>query len=62
MQVFGFPSAVFGTNCYVIAPSTGDECLVVDPGIDILDQLGRAGDQGVAGGGPDDAGEYGEGE
>ena len=41
MQVFGFPSAVFGTNCYVIAPSTGDECLVVDPGIDILDQLAQ---------------------
>lgn len=41
MQVFGFPSAVFGTNCYVIAPSTGDECLVVDPGIDIIDQLAQ---------------------
>lgn len=41
MQVFGFPSAVFGTNCYVVAPSTGDECLVVDPGIDILDQLAQ---------------------
>ena len=39
MQVFGFPSAVFGTNCYVVAPATGQECLVVDPGIDVLDQL-----------------------
>jgi len=39
VQVFGFPSAVFGTNCYVVAPATGQECLVVDPGIDILDQL-----------------------
>ena len=39
MQVFGFPSAVFGTNCYVVAPATGQECIVVDPGIDILDQL-----------------------
>ena len=39
MQVFGFPSAVFGTNCYVLAPADGDECLVVDPGIDVVDQL-----------------------
>lgn len=39
MQVIGFPSAAFGTNCYVVAPSAGDECVVVDPGIEILDQL-----------------------
>jgi hydroxyacylglutathione hydrolase len=35
----GFPSAVFGTNCYVLATGAGEECLVVDPGIGVLDQL-----------------------
>ena len=39
MQVIGFPSAVFGTNCYVVAPADGEQCLVVDPGIDVLDRL-----------------------
>jgi glyoxylase-like metal-dependent hydrolase (beta-lactamase superfamily II) len=33
--VVGFPSAVFGTNCYVIAPGRGEECIVVDPGIEV---------------------------
>lgn len=39
MQVIGFPSAVFGTNCYVVAPGPAQECVIVDPGIEILDQL-----------------------
>ncbi|WP_426566825.1 MBL fold metallo-hydrolase [Angustibacter sp. McL0619] len=39
MLVTGFPSAVFGTNCYVLAPGAGQECLVVDPGIEVLAQL-----------------------
>ena len=30
MLLTGFPSAVFGTNCYVVAPAAGEECLV-DP-------------------------------
>lgn len=34
-----FPAAAFGTNCYVIAPAAGEECLVVDPGIGVLDTL-----------------------
>jgi len=33
--VAGFPSAVFGTNVYVISPAAGEECIVVDPGIDV---------------------------
>jgi glyoxylase-like metal-dependent hydrolase (beta-lactamase superfamily II) len=37
--VTGFPAAAFGTNCYVIAPAPGEECLVVDPGIGVLDRL-----------------------
>lgn len=39
MLVIGFPAAAFGTNCYVMAPSAGQECLVVDPGIGVLDTL-----------------------
>jgi hydroxyacylglutathione hydrolase len=39
--VTGFPSAVFGTNCYVVAPARGAECLIVDPGIEVVDRLGE---------------------
>jgi hydroxyacylglutathione hydrolase len=39
--VTGFPSAVFGTNCYVVAPARGEECLIVDPGIEVVDRLGE---------------------
>src|SRR6476659_10906397 len=35
----GFPAAAFATNCYVLAPAAGEECLVVDPGIGVEDQL-----------------------
>src|SRR5689334_24929277 len=38
--VTGFPSAVFGTNCYVVAAGRGGECLVVDPGMELLDRMG----------------------
>jgi hydroxyacylglutathione hydrolase len=39
--ITGFPSAVFGTNCFVVAPGPGEECLVVDPGIEVVDTLGE---------------------
>lgn len=39
MLVTGFPAQAFGTNCYVVAPAAGEECLVVDPGIGVIDQL-----------------------
>lgn len=39
MLVVGFPAPAFATNCYVVAPAAGEECLVVDPGIGVLDQL-----------------------
>lgn len=39
MLVTGFPAAAFGTNCYVLAPGAGQECLVVDPGVGVLDRL-----------------------
>jgi hydroxyacylglutathione hydrolase len=37
--ITGFPAAAFGTNCYVVAPEAGAECVVVDPGIGVVDQL-----------------------
>jgi hydroxyacylglutathione hydrolase len=37
--VVGFPATAFGTNCYVLAPADGEECVVVDPGIGITDAL-----------------------
>jgi glyoxylase-like metal-dependent hydrolase (beta-lactamase superfamily II) len=35
----GFPAAAFDTNCYVLAPAAGEECLVVDPGIGVEEPL-----------------------
>jgi len=35
----GFPAAVAGTNCYVLAQAPGEECLVVDPGVGVTGQL-----------------------
>ena len=34
MLVTGFPAGVFATNCYVLAPGPGTECVVIDPGQD----------------------------
>lgn len=39
MLVAGFPDTVFGTNCYVVAPDAGKECVIVDPGIGVADRL-----------------------
>jgi glyoxylase-like metal-dependent hydrolase (beta-lactamase superfamily II) len=39
MFVVGFPAAAFGTNCYVLAPAPGEQCVVVDPGIDVVPAL-----------------------
>jgi hydroxyacylglutathione hydrolase len=35
----GFPAVVAGTNCYVLAPAAGEECLIVDPGVGVTGQL-----------------------
>ncbi|WP_436736048.1 MBL fold metallo-hydrolase [Streptomyces sp. BBFR102] len=32
MLIAGFPAGAWGTNCYVIAPAAGEECVIVDPG------------------------------
>lgn len=39
MLCVGFPAAAFGTNCYVLADAAGQECLIVDPGIGVLQPL-----------------------
>lgn len=38
--MIGFPALAFGTNCYILATGPGEECVVVDPGIGVVDQLG----------------------
>lgn len=39
MLITGFPAAAFGTNCYIVAPAAGEECVVVDPGVDVTERL-----------------------
>lgn len=39
MLAVAFPAAAFETNCYVLAPGQGEECLVVDPGIGVEQTL-----------------------
>ncbi|WP_030456912.1 MBL fold metallo-hydrolase [Herbidospora cretacea] len=44
MLIAGFPAGSFQTNCYVVAPAAGEECVVVDPGqnaVEGLDELIR---------------------
>jgi hydroxyacylglutathione hydrolase len=37
--VDGFAAEAFGTNCYVVATGPGEQCVVVDPGIGVVDRL-----------------------
>jgi glyoxylase-like metal-dependent hydrolase (beta-lactamase superfamily II) len=37
--VAGFPADAFGTNCYLVAAGPGEQCLVVDPGMGVIDRL-----------------------
>ncbi|MFF4777250.1 MBL fold metallo-hydrolase [Microtetraspora fusca] len=39
MLVAGFPAGSFQTNCYVVAPAEGEECVVIDPGQDAVEGL-----------------------
>ena len=39
MLITGFPSDVTATNCWVVAPGDGEQCIVVDPGIGVTGQL-----------------------
>jgi glyoxylase-like metal-dependent hydrolase (beta-lactamase superfamily II) len=34
-----FPAAAFDTNCYVLAPAAGEECVIVDPGVGVEETL-----------------------
>ena len=36
MLVVGFPTGLFAANCYVVAPSAGEQCVVIDPGQDAV--------------------------
>lgn len=35
MLVKRIEAAAFGTNCYVVAPEAGQECVIVDPGVGV---------------------------
>ncbi len=42
MLIAGFPSDATATNCWVVAPASGEQCVVIDPGIGVgprLDEL-----------------------
>ena len=39
--IAGFPAGPWGTNCYVAATGPGSECVVIDPGKDAADGVGR---------------------
>lgn len=42
MLIAGFPSDATATNCWVVAPAAGEQCVVIDPGIGVgarLDDL-----------------------
>ncbi len=34
MLIAAFPAGPWATNCYVVAPAPGEECVVIDPGMD----------------------------
>lgn len=39
MLVVGFPAGPWGTNCFVVAPAPGEQCVIIDPGYDAVPQL-----------------------
>ncbi|MFF5212060.1 MBL fold metallo-hydrolase [Streptosporangium sp. NPDC000396] len=39
MLIAGFPAGSFQTNCYVVAPAAGEECVIVDPGQNAVGDL-----------------------
>lgn len=39
MLLAGFSAGPTGTNCYLLAPGPGEQCLVVDPGLGAVEQL-----------------------
>ncbi len=39
MLISGFPSDLTDTNCWVVAPGRGEQCVVIDPGIGVTGRL-----------------------
>ncbi|MEO7126457.1 MAG: MBL fold metallo-hydrolase [Nakamurella sp.] len=39
MFITGFPAGPLAANCYVVAPDSGDECVVIDTGQQVLGSL-----------------------
>ncbi|MGB9377252.1 MAG: MBL fold metallo-hydrolase [Mycobacteriales bacterium] len=39
MLVAGFPAGPPATNCWVVAPGPGEQCVVIDPGVGAEDEL-----------------------
>jgi glyoxylase-like metal-dependent hydrolase (beta-lactamase superfamily II) len=37
--IAGFPSDATATNCWVVAPNAGEQCVVIDPGIGVVKRL-----------------------
>ncbi|WBB60450.1 MBL fold metallo-hydrolase [Streptomyces sp. WMMC500] len=42
MLIAGFPAGAWGTNCYLLAPAAGEECVIVDPGHRAADGVAEA--------------------
>ena len=39
MLARGFAAGPWGTNCFIVAPAEGSECLIIDPGKDSIDMI-----------------------
>ena len=39
MLTIAFPARAFDTNCYILAAERGEECVVVDPGVGVVETL-----------------------
>lgn len=42
MLIAGFPAGAWATNCYLIAPAAGEECVIIDPGHQAADGVAEA--------------------
>ncbi|MFE3636458.1 MBL fold metallo-hydrolase [Streptomyces cellostaticus] len=42
MLIAGFPAGAWGTNCYLVAPAAGEECVIIDPGHQAADGVEEA--------------------
>ncbi|MER7485451.1 MBL fold metallo-hydrolase [Streptomyces sp. NPDC126497] len=42
MLIAGFPAGAWGTNCYLVAPAAGEECVIIDPGHRAADGVAEA--------------------